>query len=83
MRVGPLARCVARPKRVTNSHVATRAPWRYSAPRSATCPPDSRTVCGPSSDPVPRLEDNERPASITEGRRRRESRGAGSDDDAV
>ena len=38
---------------------------------------------GPSSDPVARLEDDERPACITEGRRCRESRGAGSDDDAV
>ena len=44
MRVGPLARCVARPRRATYSHVATRAPCRYSAPRSAACPSDRRTV---------------------------------------
>ena len=38
---------------------------------------------GPPSDPVARLEDDERPARFMEGRRRREPRRAGPDDDAV
>ena len=84
MRVGPLARCVARPKRAHDTpDVATRAPWRYSAPRSAACPHRQPHGMGLPSDPVTRFEDDERPARFSQGRRRREPRRAGPDDDAV
>ena len=82
MRVGPLARCVARPKRATYSHVATRAPWRYSAPRLGGLPARQPHGVGAPADAVARLEDDERPACAVEGRRRREPRRAGADDDA-
>ena len=38
---------------------------------------------GAPADAVARLEDDERPARLVEGRRRREPRRAGADDDAV